>query len=89
MYQYLKISIFLLIFINLIPGGIVRESVNVDHFYSSIHMFEYAFSNRFQFGIDIIDNVGPYGYLHYPYIYTGGAYWTKTLWFTVICFTVP
>ena len=86
MYRYLKISIFLLIFINLIPGGIVRESVNVDHFYSSIHMFEYAFSNRFQFGIDIIDNVGPYGYLHYPYIYTGGAYWTKTLWFTVICF---
>lgn len=81
-----KLGIFLLIFLNLLPGGFVRDTVEVGHFFSSIHMFEYAFNHGFQFGVDIIDNVGPYGYLHYPYVYAGGAFGAKTLWFAIICF---
>lgn len=81
-----KLAILLLIFLNLLPGGFVIDTVDVGHFFSSIHMFEYAFNHGFQFGVDIIDNVGPYGYLHYPYIYAGGAFGAKTLWFALICY---
>ena len=80
-----KISMIILICLNMLPGGFVRDTVDVGHFFSSVHMFEYAFNHGFQFGIDIIDNVGPYGYLHYPYIYAGGAFGTKTFWFALIC----
>jgi len=86
MSNLVKLGVFLLIFLNLLPGGFVRDTVDVGHFFSSVHMFEYAFNHGFQFGVDIIDNVGPYGYLHYPYIYAGGAFWSKTLWFALICF---
>lgn len=61
------------------------ETVNIAHFFSSLHMFEYASHHGFRYGIDIIDNVGPYGYLHYPYIYAGSVYWTKILWFSLVC----
>lgn len=81
-----KLSIFLLIFLNLLPASFVRDTVDIGHFFSSVHMFEYAFNHSFQFGVDIVDNVGPYGYLHYPYIYAGGAFWSKSLWFALICF---
>lgn len=81
-----KLGIFLLIFLNLLPASFVRDAVDIGHFFSSVHMFEYAFNHSFQFGVDIVDNVGPYGYLHYPYIYAGGAFWSKSLWFALICF---
>lgn len=81
-----KLGIFLLIFLNLLPASFVRDTVDVNHFFSSVHMFEYAFQHGFQFGLDFVDNVGPYGYLHYPYIYAGGAFWSKSLWFALICF---
>lgn len=80
-----KLGIFLLIFLTFLSAGFVSDTVEVGHFFSSVHMFEYAFNHSFQFGVDIIDNVGPYGYLHYPYIYAGGAFWSKTLWFALIC----
>jgi len=79
------IGIFLFIFLNLLPGGFVRDTVDVAHFFSSVHMFEYAFKHEFQFGLKIIDNVGPYGYLHYPYIYSGGAYESKMFWYSLNC----
>jgi len=80
-----KISTLSFIFLNLVPGGFVQDTVDLGHFFSSVHMFEYAFKHGFQFGVEIIDNVGPYGYLHYPYIYAGGAAGVKTIWFAVIC----
>lgn len=80
-----RIGIFLFIFLNLLPGGFVRDTVDVAHFFSSVHMFEYAFKHEFQFGLKIIDNVGPYGYLHYPYIYSGGAYESKMFWYSLNC----
>jgi hypothetical protein len=80
-----KISTLAFIFLSLVPGGFVKDTVDLGHFFSSVHMFEYAFEHGFQFGADIIDNVGPYGYLHYPYIYAGGAAGVKTIWFAVIC----
>ncbi len=86
MNNLVSLGIFVLIFLNLLPAGFVSDTVDVGHFFSSLHMFEYAFNHGFQFGVDIIDNVGPYGYLHYPYIYAGGAFWSKTLWFALICF---
>lgn len=81
----INIAIFFVIFLSLLPGGFVQETVNISHFFSSHHMFEYAFSHGFIFGKDIIDNVGPYGYLHYPYTFAGGAFWTKILWFAMLC----
>lgn len=82
---FVSFFIFLFIFLNLLPGGFSRDTVDIGHFFSSIHMFEYDFFHHFQFGVNIIDNVGPYGYLHYPYVYTGGVFWAKTIWFTIIC----
>lgn len=78
--------IFLLIFLALISAGFVSEIVDLGHFRSSISLFEFAFNNNFRFGIDLIDNVGPYGYLHYPSVYSGGSYWIKMCWFFVVCF---
>ena len=80
------LSIFFIVFLNVLPDGMVTGVADLGHFFSSIHMFEYAASNDLQFGVDIIDNVGPFGYLHYPSIYFGGAYTVKTIWYTFICF---
>ncbi|MDP3705376.1 MAG: hypothetical protein Q8R24_05650 [Legionellaceae bacterium] len=81
------IRLFLILFIvlNLLPGGFIRALVNMDHFFASLHMFEYASQHSFQFGTDIIDNVGPYGYLHYPYTFSGGVFWGKIIYFGIIC----
>lgn len=86
MNKLFKLGIFLLIFLNLLPAGFARDTVDLGHFFSSIHMFEYVSKHGFQYGLDIIDNVGPYGYLHYPYVYAGGAFWSKMAWFSLVCF---
>ncbi len=78
-------ALFVIIFLILLPVGFVQDIVNVGHFYSSFHMFENAFDHHLQFGVDIVDNVGPFGFLHYPYTYTGGAYWTKICWYGLLC----
>ncbi|MDP1615186.1 MAG: hypothetical protein Q8L68_05255 [Methylococcales bacterium] len=75
---------FWLLFVSLLPVVFVLDTVAVEHFFSSQHLFEYAFDHAFRFGQDLIDNVGPYGYLHYPYTYAGGAFWSKMLWFGCI-----
>lgn len=81
----LKVLIFFIIFLSLLPSAFVQEIIKIDHFFSSHHMFELAFLHGSVFGIDIIDNVGPYGFLHYPYTYTGGAFWAKIAWFSMFC----
>lgn len=86
MSNFVKLAVFLLIFLNILPSSFVKQTVNVEHFSSSHHIFEYASHHDFQYGVDIIDNVGPYGYLHYPYTYAGGVFWVKILWFALICF---
>jgi hypothetical protein len=80
----IRLSLFTIIFFNLLPGGFIQTTVIIDHFFSSMHMFEYAYAHGFVFGKDIIDNVGPYGFLHYPYVFTGGAYWAKFFWFGML-----
>ena len=36
------------------------------------HMaFEFYARDKYQFGVDVIQNIGPYGYLSYPYDYSG------------------
>lgn len=82
---YFHLLIIIFIFLNLLPSAFVIEPVNVTHFFSSHHLFEYASHHGFRYGIDIIDNVGPYGYLHYPYTYAGNVYWTKIIWFALVC----
>lgn len=79
-----KLLIMTFIVLNFLPGGFVHAIVNVDHFFASLHMFEYASYHNFLFGTDIIDNVGPYGYLHYPYTFSGGVFWGKILCFWMI-----
>lgn len=78
--------IFLLIFLNIFPASFTYAIVDINHFFSSQHLFEYASYHGFQYGIDLIDNVGPYGYLHYPYTYLGNVFWSKILWFSFLCF---
>lgn len=79
--------IFAILFISILPAILVQDTVDAEHFYSSHHMFEHAYDNGFQFGIDIIDNVGPYGFLHYPFTYVGGgSFWIKMSWWALICF---
>ena len=57
------------LFISALPVIGVRAPGDLGHFFSSIHMFEFAYLNSFQFGTQIIDNVGPYGFMHYPYVH--------------------
>ena len=56
------------LFISALPIIGVRAPSDLGHFFSSIHMFEFAYLHSFQFGTQIIDNVGPYGFVHYPYV---------------------
>jgi len=71
-YKYLFFGLTLFVF--LLPAAQVRQVVGMDHWTGTIHAFEYFFLNGFQFGTDIIDNVGPYGFLHYPYFYSGESF---------------
>jgi len=40
---------------------------------------EYWVKSGFRFGVDIIQNVGPYGYVQYPSIYSGFIAWEKLI----------
>lgn len=81
----MKWLLFGLILCGLLPASFMIDSVGMDHFLSSHHIFEHAFKHDFRFGIDLIDNVGPYGFLHYPYTYAGGAFFSKFAWFALLC----
>jgi hypothetical protein len=77
--------VFIFVFTTLFPVSFAKSIVGTEHFFASHYLFEYAAQNHWQFGSDIVDNVGPYGYLHYPATYAGMAYWSKIGWHALIC----
>ena len=48
-----------------------KIAVNFTHDLGSHMSFEFYARAKSQFGVDVIQNVGPYGYLNYPYDYSG------------------
>lgn len=74
----------IIIFLSLLPASFVREAISMNHHTGTIHGFEYFFNNGFQFGKDFIDNVGPYGFLHYPIFYSGKSFYVRILSFSAL-----
>jgi len=81
MNKYLKRWVSLLLFGYLflsllqLPNLVVKN----DHDLGSQAAYEYWLVNGFQYGIDFLQNVGPYGFLNYPLIYSGFLYYIKIL----------
>jgi hypothetical protein len=48
-----------------------NSSVNMSHDLGSHMSFEFYARAKYLFGVDVIQNVGPYGYLSYPFDYSG------------------
>ena len=48
-----------------------RHPYNATHDLGSHAAFEYYAAHQFQFGKQVYQNVGPYGYVHYAYTYAG------------------
>jgi hypothetical protein len=48
-----------------------RHVNNVWHDTSSFASYEYYAARHFQFGQQVFQNIGPYGYVHYAYLYAG------------------
>jgi hypothetical protein len=48
--------------------------------------YEFYAKNNYQFGIDVVQNVGPYGYLHFPRVYSGLLPWRKAIF--ILAFSV-
>ena len=67
--KYFLVFSFLYLFITLFspPNFATFNS----HDAGSQAAFEYWLINNVQFGVDIVQNVGPYGFINYPQIYTG------------------
>lgn len=57
--------------LNFLPMAFQKTAVTVEEFPSSHHVFHYALTHHWRFGIDLIDNVGPLGIFHYPVTYLG------------------
>ncbi len=55
-----------------------HHTYDTTHDLSSHATFEYYAANKFQFGTQVYQNVGPYGYVHYAYSYIGYLHWQKT-----------
>ena len=56
-----------------------NESFNTTHDSSSSASFEYYAAKKVQFGTEIYQNVGPYGYVLYSNEYNGYLHWKKVL----------
>ena len=56
-----------------------RFAYNTNHDLSSQASFEYYAAHHFQFGQQVYQNVGPYGYVHYGSIYAGYLHIQKVL----------
>ncbi len=63
------ILLYLLLALNFIR--LPKIAVNLTHDPGSHMSFEFYARAKYQFGLDVIQNVGPYGYLQYPYDYSG------------------
>src|ERR1017187_335494 len=48
-----------------------RQVLNSGHDVSCYATFEYYVAHHFQFGKEVFQSIGPYGYLHYGYVYAG------------------
>ena len=59
----------LLIFVSLIQIPEVKNILNHDA--GSVALLDFWAKNNFSYGNEIIQNVGPFGFLIYPYQYTG------------------
>lgn len=79
------LMIFVLLLILMLPLTLIRAVVTNEHFFSSIHLFEYNLINRRDFGYEFIDNVGPLGTFHYPYIFSGNFFYLKMFFAGFIC----
>lgn len=51
--------------------------VKNEHDLGSQAAYEYWLVNGFQYGIDFLQNVGPYGFLNYPLLYSGFLFYIK------------
>ena len=56
-----------------------NESFNTTHDSSSSASFEYYAAKKVQFGTELYQNVGPFGYAHYSGEYAGYLHWEKIL----------
>jgi hypothetical protein len=63
------ILLYVLLALNFIR--LPKIAVNLTHDPGSHMSFEFYARAKYQFGLDVIQNVGPYGYLQYPYDYSG------------------
>lgn len=52
-------------------------AASAQHDRGSHASFEYYFSRGFQFGVDVFQNVGPYGFVHHADSYSGYAHGTR------------
>lgn len=73
----LKPLLFIFLFLTLLqlPNTLVKN----EHDLGSQAAYEYWLSNGLRYGIDFFQNVGPYGFLNYPHIYSGFFFFTKVL----------
>jgi hypothetical protein len=55
------------------------HSFDCTHDFSSHAAFEYYAAHHFQFGTQVYQNVGPYGFVHYASTYSGYLHGQKTL----------
>ena len=61
--------LFLFVFLSVWPVPRVAYTINHDH--SSHATFEFYAAHGFQFGRDVVQNIGPLGYAHYGQTYAG------------------
>ena len=67
---------FVLLF--LLTARMPNQACDTGHDLSGQMCYEYNAMNARQFGIDVVNNVGPYGYLDFPRVYSGLLPWRKT-----------
>ena len=48
-----------------------NEMPKYDHAIESEILYDYWFENEFQWGEEIVQNIGPYGWIHFPKTFTG------------------
>lgn len=78
-YSVYVISVFLVVFASF--GSMVAPVYTLDqgHDLGSQASFDYFAEEDFQYGKEVINNIGPYGYLHYSAMYSGIYYYKKLI----------
>ena len=82
----LKPLLFIFLFLTLLqlPNTLVKN----EHDLGSQAAYEYWLSNGLRYGIDLFQNVGPYGFLNYPHIYSGFFFFYSFLLHTLARFSL-